>query len=426
MRKLCVRQNNLMSDYLLCNIGVRQGDNLSPLLFALCINIFQNIQIWVPDSAVILHKRVNKRKVSSFLKLLWAAFQVAMQKQKLGISIVGHGCNMFDHSKSLLRITPKYLASMTSSSTCPVSEQLKSLGSHVRDNRIIFLCCLLVLLSGRSFICLVGTQLFDMSWLGGSYSTFPDRNAVLGHALFGTQFNNMPWLGHRFTTCPARDTVSDMSWSECSFLCPVGTQLFEMSWLGGSYSTFPDLGIALQHALIRTQFYDIPWSGRSFTTCPGWDAIKRYACSGHNLTTCHGWDTALRHSLVGTQFQDMPCSGHSLTTCHGWDTVLQHVVVETQYYMSCGDTVIQHVLVRTQFYDIAWSGRSYTTCPGRGAVLQYAMFWTQFNNILWSGHSFTTCHGWDTVLRALVGTQLFDMSWSGSSYSTFPERGIVL
>ena len=124
----------------------------------------------------------------------------------------------------------------------------------------------------------------------------------------------------------------------------------------------------------------------------------------------------------------MPCSGHSLTTCHGWDTVLQHVVVETQYYMSCGDTVIQHVLVRTQFYDIAWSGRSYTTCPGRGAVLQYAMFGTQFNNMLWSGHSFTTCHGWDTVLRALVGTQLFDMmmSWSGSSYSTFPERGIVL
>ena len=53
-------------------------------------------------------------------------------------------------------------------------------------------------------------------------STFPDRNAVLGHALFGTQFNNMPWLEHRFTTCPARDAVSDMSWSERSFLCPVG------------------------------------------------------------------------------------------------------------------------------------------------------------------------------------------------------------
>ena len=97
----------------------------------------------------------------------------------------------------------------------------------------------------------------------------------------------------------------------------------------------------------------------------------------------------------------MPCLGHRLRTCHGWDTVLRRVVVETQYYMSCGDTVIQHVLVRTQFYDIAWSGRSYTACPGGG----------EFYNISCSGHNLTTCSGWDTVLRALVGTQLLDMSW---------------
>ena len=43
----------------------------------------------------------------------------------------------FDHSKSLLRVTPKYLVSMTSSSTCPVSEYLKSLGSRVCDTRIM-------------------------------------------------------------------------------------------------------------------------------------------------------------------------------------------------------------------------------------------------------------------------------------------------
>ena len=40
MAKSCVRQNNLMSEYFLCSIGVRQGDNLSPLLFALFINDF--------------------------------------------------------------------------------------------------------------------------------------------------------------------------------------------------------------------------------------------------------------------------------------------------------------------------------------------------------------------------------------------------
>ena len=38
--KSCIRKDNMMSDYFMCNIGVRQGDNLSPVLFALCINDF--------------------------------------------------------------------------------------------------------------------------------------------------------------------------------------------------------------------------------------------------------------------------------------------------------------------------------------------------------------------------------------------------
>ena len=40
MAKSCVRQNNLMSEYILCNIGVRQGDSFSPLVFALFTNDF--------------------------------------------------------------------------------------------------------------------------------------------------------------------------------------------------------------------------------------------------------------------------------------------------------------------------------------------------------------------------------------------------
>ena len=38
----CVKIGNLYSDYFPCNIGVRQGDNLSPLLSALFINDFSH------------------------------------------------------------------------------------------------------------------------------------------------------------------------------------------------------------------------------------------------------------------------------------------------------------------------------------------------------------------------------------------------
>ena len=61
--------------------------------------------VWVPNSSAILHKRANQRKVSSLLKLLWTALQVAMQKQKLGLALFVMVAICFDHSKSLLRVT---------------------------------------------------------------------------------------------------------------------------------------------------------------------------------------------------------------------------------------------------------------------------------------------------------------------------------
>ena len=64
---------------------------LHPLNFVIILFL-----VWVPNSGAILHKRANQqRKVSRLLKFLWAALQVATHKQKLGVSLVCHGCNVF-------------------------------------------------------------------------------------------------------------------------------------------------------------------------------------------------------------------------------------------------------------------------------------------------------------------------------------------
>ena len=39
--KSCVKSDGYISDYFSCNVGVRQGENLSPLLFAIFLNDFE-------------------------------------------------------------------------------------------------------------------------------------------------------------------------------------------------------------------------------------------------------------------------------------------------------------------------------------------------------------------------------------------------
>ena len=66
--------------------------------------------VWVPNSGTILHRRAKQRKVSSLLKLLWAALQVAMQKWKLRVSLVCLGCNVFWPLQVVTESYPKVLS----------------------------------------------------------------------------------------------------------------------------------------------------------------------------------------------------------------------------------------------------------------------------------------------------------------------------
>ena len=68
--------------------------------------IIVGLLVWAPDSGTILHKRENQRKVSSLHNLRWAALQVATLKRKLGLALFVMVAICFDHSKSLLSVTP--------------------------------------------------------------------------------------------------------------------------------------------------------------------------------------------------------------------------------------------------------------------------------------------------------------------------------
>ena len=89
------------------------SSTLHPLNFVTVVFL-----VWVTNSGAIHHKRANQRKVSRLLKLL----RLRRKNESLELALFVMVALCFDHSKSLLRVTPKYLASMTSSSTCPVSE----------------------------------------------------------------------------------------------------------------------------------------------------------------------------------------------------------------------------------------------------------------------------------------------------------------
>jgi hypothetical protein len=71
--KSCVKLDNVLSESFLCNIGVRQGENLSPLLFSLYLNDFENFIRLKYDGLTFLSENITEylsdEDTEVFLKL---------------------------------------------------------------------------------------------------------------------------------------------------------------------------------------------------------------------------------------------------------------------------------------------------------------------------------------------------------------------
>ena len=67
--KSCVSLNNLKSEFFSCDIGVRQGENLSPILFALYLNDFQNFLCTKYDGLIHVNDPLIHEETRVYLKL---------------------------------------------------------------------------------------------------------------------------------------------------------------------------------------------------------------------------------------------------------------------------------------------------------------------------------------------------------------------
>ena len=111
--KSCVRHNNQLSELFSCVIGVRQGENLSPLLFALYLNDLRtylsnscpgmeirvnsggDTDIYMKLSVFNYNGRFNKAKAKQVAQAKWALFGLIAKARKLQLP-TDIQCHLFD------------------------------------------------------------------------------------------------------------------------------------------------------------------------------------------------------------------------------------------------------------------------------------------------------------------------------------------
>ena len=88
--KSCVKLNGSVSSYFNCNVGVRQGENLSPLLFAIFLNDFEYCLSKKYDGLSHLSNDVNELlsddDVELFIKLYTFVFHLLKTYKNLSFS----------------------------------------------------------------------------------------------------------------------------------------------------------------------------------------------------------------------------------------------------------------------------------------------------------------------------------------------------
>ena len=98
--KSCVKMNGNLYDYFKCNIGVRQGENLRPLLFAIFLNYFEH-SISRSYSGLNLRAAdvnfcLSDGDVEHFLKiytLLYADDTVVLAELQLALNAIHYYCS---------------------------------------------------------------------------------------------------------------------------------------------------------------------------------------------------------------------------------------------------------------------------------------------------------------------------------------------